>query len=110
MLSKTNIKIMNAFHPWDGGYNSELQKFRLMLYKTNNEIFSFVRWYSYFHSVKDEMFYSTRLCLVDRTFHLSPHENICTIALITIHYLYNIALFYNSNSKYFIRISIKLDS
>ena len=21
MLSKTNIKIMNAFHPWDGGYN-----------------------------------------------------------------------------------------
>ena len=24
------------------------------------------------------------------TFHLSPHENICTIALITIHYLYNI--------------------
>ena len=22
MLSKTNIKIMNAFHPWDGGYNS----------------------------------------------------------------------------------------
>ena len=24
------------------------------------------------------------------TFHLSPHENICTIALINIHYLYNI--------------------
>ena len=23
------------------------------------------------------------------TFHLSPHENICTIALINIHYLYN---------------------
>ena len=23
------------------------------------------------------------------TFHLSPHENICTIALIYIHYLYN---------------------
>ena len=21
MLSKTSIKIMNAFHPWDGGYN-----------------------------------------------------------------------------------------
>ena len=44
---------------------SELQKSRLMLYKTNNECFSFVRWYSYFHSVKDEMFYSTRLCLVE---------------------------------------------
>ena len=24
-------------------------------------------------------------------FHLSPHENICTIALINIYYLYNIA-------------------
>ena len=44
---------------------SELQKSRLMLYKTNNECFSFVRWYSYFHSVKDEMFYSTWLCLVE---------------------------------------------
>ena len=27
---------------------------------------------------------------LNRTFYLSPHENICTIALITIHYLYNI--------------------
>ena len=26
---------------------------------------------------------------LNRTFQLSPHENICTIALITIHYLYN---------------------
>ena len=25
---------------------------------------------------------------LNRTFHLSPHENTCTIALITIHYLY----------------------
>ena len=25
------------------------------------------------------------------TFHLSPHENICTIALINIHYLYTIS-------------------
>ena len=45
MLSKTNIKIMNAFHPWklDIFSFSELQKSRLMLYKTNNECFSFVR-------------------------------------------------------------------
>ena len=28
--------------------------------------------------------------MLNRTFHLSPHENICTIALITIHYLYTI--------------------
>jgi hypothetical protein len=29
------------------------------------------------------------------TFHLSPHENILTIALINIHYLYNIWLIYS---------------
>ena len=44
-------------------------------------VFSFVQWNKYFHSVKDEMFHST---------YLSPHENICTIALINIHYLYDI--------------------
>ena len=43
----------------------QIQKSRLMLYETNNECFSFVRWYSYFHSVKDEMFYPTWLCLVE---------------------------------------------
>ena len=30
---------------------------------------------------------------LNRTFNLSPHENIRTIALITIHYLYNIEWF-----------------
>ena len=34
---------------------------------------------------------------LNRTFHLSPHENICTIALITIHYLYNIQHIYWAN-------------
>jgi hypothetical protein len=34
------------------------------------------------------------------TFHLSPHENILTIALINIHYLYNIGPFYLFASKY----------
>jgi hypothetical protein len=29
---------------------------------------------------------------LNRTFHLSPHENILTIALINIHYLYNICV------------------
>ena len=60
-----------------------------MLYKTNNECFSFVRWYIYFHSVKIENC-STQLGLasLNRTLHLSPHENICTIAVITIHYMY----------------------
>ena len=69
---------------------SELQKSRLMLHKTNNECFKFVRWYSYFHSVKDKCSIQLGFASLNRTFHLSPHENICTIALITIHYLYNI--------------------
>ena len=41
-------------------------------------VFSLVQWNKYFHSVKGQMFYDT--------FHLSPHENNCTIALINIHY------------------------
>ena len=38
------------------------------------------------------MFHSIQLgfALLNRTFHLSPHENICTIGLINIHYLYTI--------------------
>ena len=39
-------------------------------------VFSFMQWNKYFHLVKDEMYHST------------PHENICTIALKNIHYLY----------------------
>ena len=35
---------------------------------------------------------------LNRTFHLSPHENICTIALITIHYLY-IKIYFRRNKK-----------
>ncbi len=42
-------------------------------------MFSFMQWLKYFRSVKDEIS------------HLSPHENIFTIALINIHYLYTIA-------------------
>ena len=43
------------------------------------------------------LLYKTNKCSIqlgyaslNGTFHLSPHENICTIALINIHYLYNI--------------------
>ena len=60
-----------------------------MLHKTNNECLSFVRWYIYFHSVKEEIFYSTWL---------SPYENICTIALIAIHYLYNCCMTFQCGS------------
>ena len=38
------------------------------------------------------MFQSTRLRLVDWNTPFSPHENILTIALINIHYLYNIVI------------------
>ena len=50
-------------------------------------LFSFVQWNKYFHEVKDEMFHLTQLRLVEWT---SPHENIYTITLINIHYLYTI--------------------
>ena len=39
---------------------------------------------------------------LNRTFNLSPHENICTIALITIHYLYNIAEKYSMIYYYYL--------
>ena len=45
-------------------------------------IFSFgERWNALFNSA---------IASLNRTFYLSPHENILTIALINIHYLYNI--------------------
>ena len=37
----------------------------MKLYKTNNECFSFVQWNKYFNSMKDEMYHSTRLSLVE---------------------------------------------
>ena len=54
-------------------------------------VFSFVQRYKYFHSVKD-MTYTIQLgfASLNGIFNLSPHENICTIALINIHYLYTI--------------------
>ena len=33
--------------------------------------------------------FNSAIASLSRTFHLSPHENILTIALINIHYLYN---------------------
>ena len=34
--------------------------------------------------------FNSAIASLNRTFYLSPHENILTIALINIHYLYNI--------------------
>ena len=53
-----------------------------MLYETNNECFSFVRWYRYFHSVKEECSIQFGFASLNRTFNISPYENIYTIALI----------------------------
>ena len=38
---------------------------------------------------------------LNRTFHLSPHENICTISLITIHYLYTITFIFKTTKDFF---------
>ena len=67
---------------------SELQKSRLMSYKTNNECFNSCDGTAIL--VRDESSIQLGVASLNRTFHLSPHENTCTIALITIHYLYNI--------------------
>ena len=37
---------------------------------------------------------------LNRTLHLSPHENICNIALITIHYLNTIIVYGTAASEY----------
>ena len=73
---------------------SELQKSRLMLYKTNNEC------------IRLKMKCSIQLgcASLNRTFHLSPHENISTIALITIHYLYNMRI------EIIIKVEISIDN
>ena len=36
--------------------------------------------------------FNSAIASLNRAFHLSPHENILTIALINIHYLYNITV------------------
>ena len=49
--------------------------------------FSFVQWNKYKMKCSIQLGFAS----LNGTFHLSPHENICTIALINIHYLYNIS-------------------
>ena len=51
-------------------------------------VFSFVQWNKYFHSVKMKFFIQRGKAKLNGTLYLSPHESICTIALIIIHYLY----------------------
>ena len=51
-------------------------------------VFSFVQWNRYFHSVNDKCSIQLGFASLNGTFHLLPHENICTIALINIYYLY----------------------
>ena len=44
--------------------------------------------------------FNSAIASLNRTFHLSPHENILTIALINIHYLYNIIHIYYDDSMW----------
>ena len=62
----------------------------------------------YIKSIRWKMKCSIQLgyALLNGTFHLSPHENICTIALINIHYLYTIA--YQNIGTLTLRSSIKI--
>ena len=53
-------------------------------------VFSFVQWNKYFIRWKMKCTIHLGFASLNGTFHLSPHENICTIALINIHYLYTI--------------------
>ena len=43
-----------------------------------------------FHAMKNKCFIELGFASLNRTFHRSSHESICTIALMTIHYLYKI--------------------
>ena len=50
--------------------------------------------------------FNSAVASLNGTFHLSPHENILTIALINIHYLYNIAR--RNIKKEIFRVDIEL--
>ena len=76
--------------------------FLLNLFKNLNLCTSYIKqimtvshscnWTNKFHLVKDDMYHSTRLRLIEWNISsfTSPHENICTIGLINIYYLHNI--------------------
>ena len=71
--------------------------------KQITNVFSFMQWNKYFHSVRDEMYHSIFHLSLNRTFHLLPRENICIIALKNIHYLYT-----NVGSRYSGRVTQKI--
>ena len=72
-----------------------------MLYKTNN-VFSFVQWDKYFHSVKDEMYHSTRLRLVEWSissftswkylYHCTHKHSLFVSYFKLFHYVYTISI------------------
>jgi hypothetical protein len=60
----------------------------------NNGKNIFIRW-------KMNVPFNSAVASLNGTFHLSPHENILTIALINIHYLYNITYLLCSLNRHF---------
>ena len=82
------------------------QNFFLMLYETNVSVFrscdrsyTFIRW-------RTKWSIQLRFASLKGTFHLSPNENICTIALITIHYLWKIIVHRCNNLQHCIHFNI----
>ena len=69
------------------GYHLFNKSMWLTNWYANNECL-WVQWYKHFHEVKGEMVHSTREAKLNGIFHLSPHENICSIAQMRKHSLF----------------------
>ena len=88
--------LINSFAKSNSLFWYYIKQIMNVLIRAMVRIFSFgERWNVLFNSA---------IASLNRTFHLSPHENILTIALINIHYLYNIPsytnLTYQKDRKY----------
>ena len=51
--------------------------------------------------------FNSAVASLNGTFHLSPHENILTIALINIHYLYSVLLKYSMTTAIFVLVLLE---
>ena len=72
--------------------NSSAKRYRLFWYYIKQVMNVFIRAVVRIFSLGERwnVLFNSAIASLSRTFHLSPHENILTIALISIHYLYTI--------------------
>ena len=72
--------------------NSSAKRYRLFWYYIKRIMNVFIRAMVRIFSFGERwnVLFNSAIASLNRTFHLSPHENILTIALISIHYLYTI--------------------